>query len=446
METYDVAVIGTGTAAYQVVYPCCEADLRVAVVDRRPYGGTCAIRGCQPKKYLVAAAGAVERAEAMAGIGIRRPSQINWPDLLASKNAFTHSVPRRTEEGFQDAGAATFHGPARFTGNQTLKVGEAEIRAEKIVIPSGAKPRPLDFPGAHLMASSDDFLDLEALPPRIVFVGGGFISMEFAHVAARAGSQVTVLQQDAHVLNPFDSDLSDLLVEASRAAGITIETGVCVNEVVPANGGFKVRCRENPNQTFSADLVVHGAGRVPDLEDLDLSAAGINFTPKGVTVDDYLQSPSNPRIYAIGDAVATPYQLAPIADMEGLCAAHNILHGNQQKADYSVVPSAVFTQPPLAAVGILAAEAKKLDREVAINSGDMTSWPSSRRIGQRHAAYKVIIDSGNQQILGAHILGHNADEMINIFALAMRFNLTRDDLKSMLWAYPTYISDIKYML
>ena len=443
---YDVMVIGTGTAAYQVVYPCQEAGLKVAVVDRQPYGGTCAIRGCQPKKYLVAAAEAVERATAMVAIGVSHPPGLDWTDLMASKRKFTDRVPSRTEQGFRSAGITTLKGNARFTGPQTIQVGNDEIRARTTVIATGAKPRPLKFPGAQLLTTSDGFLDLPALPPRILFVGGGFISMEFAHVAARAGSQVTVLQRDTHVLKQFDPDLADLLMDASRSAGMGIQTGACVNEIKQTEDGFQTRCRENPDEVYTADLVIHGAGRVADLDDLNLSAAGIDFSEGGVSVDAYLQSTSNPHVYAIGDAAGSPYQLATVADMEGICVAHNIINGNRQTADYLVVPGAVFTQPPLAAVGASVAAAQQWDREVAINSGDMTRWPSSRRIGQTHAAYRVICDAKTHHILGAHILGHNADEMINIFALAMRFNLTTDDLKQVLWAYPTYVSDIKYML
>ena len=159
-----------------------------------------------------------------------------------------------------------------------------------------------------------------------------------------------------------------------------------------------------------------------------------------------MQSMSNASVYAIGDAAATPFQLATTADMEGEVAAKNIIHGNHVTPDYAGIPSAVFSLPPLVAVGMSEADAVKNHRTIRVNTGDMTGWPSSRRIGQTHATYKVIIDAQSDQILGAHILGHSSPETINIFAMAMKFHLTTGDLKKMLWAYPTYISDMKYMI
>jgi len=193
-------------------------------------------------------------------------------------------------------------------------------------------------------------------------------------------------------------------------------------------------------------MVVHGAGRVPALQELNLEAGEVTYTNKGINVNGYMQSISNPSVYAIGDVAAAPFQLATTADMEGEVAAKNIIHSNHVAADYSVVPNVVFSLPPLATVGMGEVGAQKSRRKIRVNKGDMTGWPSSRRIGQTHAAYKVIIDEQSHQILGAHLLGHSAGEAINIFAMAMRSNLTTDDLKQMLWAYPTCISDLKYMI
>jgi glutathione reductase (NADPH) len=193
-------------------------------------------------------------------------------------------------------------------------------------------------------------------------------------------------------------------------------------------------------------MVIHGAGRIPDVKNLNLEKGGVEYSDKGIIVNSYMQSVSNPAVYAVGDAAATPYRLAPKADMEGEIAAENIVHGNQITADYSVIPSVVFSQPPLSMAGMTEEAALKSGKTVRINKGDMHYWPSSKRIGQKYSAYKILIDEKNDRILGAHLLGKNADETINLFALAMRFNLTTKDLKKMLWAYPTYTSEIKYMI
>jgi len=443
---YDVAVIGTGTSAYMLAYPCRSAGKSVVMIDSRPYGGTCAMRGCQPKKYFIAASELVEGASRMQQIGIKKKPEIDWPSLIRSKNAFTDPIPEGTEKGFRKAGIATLHGHARFSGMNQIRVGEREITAKNIVIATGADPRPLNIDGENHLTTSDQFMDLTSLPKEIVFVGGGYISFEFAHVANQAGSKVTVLQRSDRVLKRFEPDLADRLVDSSRASGIGIELQTCVSRIEKRGNRLMIHCLEGPEKRFEADMVVHGGGRAPALQDLNLEAGEVTYTNKGVDVDGYLQSVSNPSVYAIGDAADTPFQLATTADMEGEVAAKNIIHGNHATADYSVVPSVVFSLPPLAAVGMGEVEAQKSGRKIRVNRGDMTGWPSSRRIGQKYAAYKVIIDEQSHQILGAHLLGHNAEEAINVFAMAMRFNLKTDDLKQMLWAYPTYISDLKYMI
>jgi glutathione reductase (NADPH) len=441
---YDVAVIGTGTSANHVVHHCLNQGMSLAVIDSQPYGGTCAIRGCQPKKYLIAAASAVAHASHMQGIGITSAPRMDWPALIRNKNRFTHAVPENTQTSFKEAGAAVLHGRARFTGPNTLEVDGRELTATTIVIATGAIPRPLNIPGEELLTTSDEFLNLPDLPQSVLFVGGGFISCEFAHVVRQNGSDVSILQKGDRILKQFDTELVAELTRASADAGINIHTHACVDRIDKIGSRLVTTCRKSGVQ-YKADLVIHGAGRVPDIEDLNLAAGSVQYSNRGVAVNTYLQSVSNPSVYAIGDAADTPFQLATTGDMEGIAAAKNISDGNHEKADYSVVPSVVFTLPPLASVGILESEATQQGIPVKIKRGNMTGWPSSKRIGQIHSGYKIIQDKNTGLILGAHILGHNADESINAFALAVKFKLPPDKLKKMIWAYPTYTSDIKYM-
>lgn len=443
----DVLVIGTGTAGYTLATTCREAGKSVAVVDNRPYGGTCAMRGCQPKKYLVAAAEVAHLAHQMSEIGISPVAKIDWPALMRSKTAFTSAVPGRTEKDFHDAGIEMLHGTARFVSSEEIQVdGDTTVHARHVVIATGARPAPLGFSGEELVATSDEFLDLPEIPRRVVFIGGGYISMEFAHVARAAGAEVTVLHRGDRVLKHFEPEIVDQLTESARDFGITIVTNFQACGVERKDGAFVVSGNLDCGTTYEGDLVVHGAGRVSNIDALDLDAGGVSNSPRGVTVNEFKQSVSNARVYAIGDASATPLQLATTADMDAGAAAENIVHGNQRKADYSGVPSVVFTLPPMAGVGMTEDQAVKSGARFHINRGTMTGWASSRRIGQKHAFYKVILDDDSGRILGAHLLGHNAGEAINIFALAMKFGLTNKDLKRVLWAYPTHVSDLKYMI
>jgi glutathione reductase (NADPH) len=320
------------------------------------------------------------------------------------------------------------------------------IRAEHIVIATGSRTAKLDFPGAEFTITSDEFLELDRLPPRIVFIGGGYIAMEFAHVAHSAGAAVSVLQRSDRILKRFDAELANRLVEASIASGITVTKGFDTSSIEKIRGSFIVHGSAGRTQLIKADLVVNCAGRVPDLDDLDLEAGKVTRSKRGIAVNRFLQNKGNPRVYAIGDACGAGPQLAPVADMEAAAAAENILNGNRKKPDYRGIPSVLFTQPPLAQVGMSEDEAEKSGFRFRINRGSMSDWPSSRRIGQKHAYYKVIIEEESGRILGAHLFGHNAGEAVNIFAMAIKFGLGNQKLKKMLWAYPTNVSDLKYMI
>jgi glutathione reductase (NADPH) len=444
----DVLIIGTGTAAQNVAHPCARAGLDVAVVDARRYGGTCARRGCQPKKFLVAAAEIVGLSRQLAGRGIGEPARLDWPALIRSKRDFTDAVPGRTEHGFEKAGITNLHGRARLTAPDRVVIeGEdaGEVRARRVVIATGARPRPLPLEGAELLLTSEDFLELEALPRRLVCVGAGFISLEFAHVAARAGVAVTILGAAERILEAFDPDLTERLAAATRAAGIELHTGDPVTAAA-REGGELVITTESGRRVV-ADLALHGAGRVPDLDGLGLEAGEVAHDERGVTVDSGLRSTTNPAVFAVGDAAAHPPMLAPVADLEGAVVAANLIADRQvRQADFAVVPSVVFTQPPLAAVGMTAAEAEAAGAAVVTSEGDMSDWPASRRLGQDHAAHKLFLDAASGRILGAHVLGHGAPDVVNVFALAIARGLTAADLQALPWAYPTATSDLKHML
>jgi len=447
MQSFDVVVIGTGTAGYTLALALARAGRRVAIVDRLPYGGTCAMRGCQPKKYLVDAAEVADLTRQMSQIGIHPEAKIDWPALMRSKSAFTDAVPDRTERTLEKAGIRLLHGSARFLGPQELVVGEDErLHGEFVVIATGSKPVPLYFPGAELVSSSDDFLALEALPRRILFIGGGYISLEFAHVARAAGAAVTVLHRGERILKRFDAEVVAHVAQAAHEKGIVIVTGINACSFERYRGALMTYGAAGCTESFVADLIVNGGGRIADLDDLELARGQVERAQRGVAVNGYLQSVSNPRVYAIGDACDSPYQLATVADMQAEVAAHNILNGNEREPDYQAVPTVVFSQPPLAMVGLTEEQALGSGVRFRVNRGTMAGWPSSRRIGQRHSYYKVLIEADSGRILGAHLFGHNAGEAINIFALAMKFGLSTSDLKRVLWAYPTHVSDLKYMI
>ena len=385
----------------------------------------------------------------MQGNGIiSKGTEIDWAALMRFKKTFTEPVPKSTEQWFVKAGIVPFHGRARFVDKTAVMVGDDSLEARHVLIATGAWPAKLGIPGEQYLARSDEFLELETLPKRIIFVGGGYISFEFAHVAARAGAQVKILHRGARPLVGFDPDLVNRLAQATQEIGVDLRLDTAVAAIEKNGNHFLVHASEKgANQQFQADLVVHGAGRVPEIEDLDLAKAGVQYQKRGVTVNEYLQSVSNEAVYAAGDAAASGgLPLTPVASTEGRVVAANLLEGNRHKPDHNAVPTVVFTVPPLASVGLHEETAKAQDLTFKANQGDTSGWYSSRRVGMKHSGYKVLIEDESNRILGAHLLGIHAEETINLFALAMRFGLTTDQLRKMRYTYPSHSDDISYMV
>lgn len=448
-KKFDLVAIGTGSGASAVASRCRKAGWQVAIVDSRPFGGTCALRGCDPKKVLVGAAEAVDWVRRMQNQGIRGEQvRIDWPELMRFKKLFTAPVPKHRQEGFAKAGIAAFHGRARFVGPTAIQVGDDVLQARHVVVATGQRPATLKIPGADHVITSDQFLELDQLPRRIVFIGGGYISFEFAHVAARAGAQVTLLHRGPRPLPRFDPDLVDKLVKRTRELGVDVRLQTQAEAIEKDGNRFILRASApGGRQAFEAEMVVHGAGRVPEIDDLNLEKAGVQWDVRGVKVNEYLQSISNPAVYAAGDAAASGGPpLTPVAGYEGQIVAANLLEGNHQKPDYSGIPTVAFTIPPLAAVGLEERAAREQGLRFKLNYQETSGWYSSRRVNERCSAFKVLVEEETGRILGAHLLGPHADELINLFALAIRSGLRATDLKEMLFAYPTHASDVRYML
>ncbi len=446
-RTFDLVVVGTGVTS-AVATRCREAGWTVAVVDSRPFGGTCALRGCVPKKILVGAAEAVNSARDMADKGVPAAAlTIDWPALMRFKRSLIDPTTERTERAWAKMGVEQFHGRARFVGATTLAVGDDRLTGRRILIAAGAMPAPLGFPGAEHLATSDAFLNLDQMPPRIVFVGGGYISFEFAHVAARAGADVTILHRGPRPLDGFDPDLVGLLLRRTRELGIHVELEIDVLGIEQSAGGVAVRGRQRgAARRFDAPLAVHGAGRVPEIDDLDLATAGVAREKRGVTVNEFLQSVSNPAVYAGGDAAASGPALTPKADHDVGVLVTNLLEGNRRAVNYDGLASAVFTIPPLASAGLLESAATAAGVTFRTNWQDTSGWFNTRRVGETVSGYKVLVEEGTGRILGAHLLGPNAAEVINLFATAIRVGIPAHELKQVIFAYPSSGSDIRFML
>lgn len=439
----DVLVIGTGPAGGVVARICREAGKRVAVTDSLGYGGTCPLRGCEPKKLLVDTSDVLSKRRDMVDNGFIGELALDWGRLMEYKRTFTETIPARIEAYYQKLGIIPLHGSARFTGRNQVQVGDDTVVAEHICIATGATPRTLGITGEELLSTSDDFLELDALPERILFIGAGFIAFEFAHVAAIAGVQAGIVYRGDRVLRKFDQDLVASLVERTTDLGVDVHLHCEPERIEKRPEGLVVHLKNGTS--LVANMIVNGAGRVPAVEALDLTAADVAFDSSGVHVNAFMQSVSNPAVYAAGDVTPEGTPLTTVAVMEAQAVAHNIVHGNSKSPDYTVVPASLFTHPPLATVGMLEADADRAGRAYKVITGDASGWAELKRIGDRHAGYKVLVEKETGMVLGAHFLGHGAEEIINILALAMRTKVPFDELKDMLWAYPSFGYTLRYM-
>ncbi|MRH43456.1 NAD(P)/FAD-dependent oxidoreductase [Aquibacillus halophilus] len=447
-KEYDLIVIGSGTGGSVAASKCNQAGWKVAMIDELPFGGTCALRGCDPKKVLVGVSEYLDGAQRLNGHGINGEVTINWSDLMQFKKTFTASVPEMKEKGLNDQGIDTYHGRAKFIDEDKLQLNDTTLKGNYILIATGASPAKLPIDGSEHLTYSDDFLELEQLPNHIVFVGGGYISFEFAHIATRAGAKVQLLHRGDQPLKAFDSDLVNKLVDYSEELGIDIQLKTEVKEIRKTNNGYLVVAKQgNKTLEFETDMVVHGAGRTPNIDSLNLDKAGITASNKGIEVNEFLQSTSNPKIYAAGDVAATNGKaLTPVAGTESHTVSSNLRKGNHRSIEEQVMPTNVFTLPKLASVGLTEEEASTKVSNYTVNAIDTTNWFTYKRTNQPVTFAKVIIDQENDKVIGAHFLSNEADELINHFATAIQFNLATKDLKKMLFAYPTVASDIAHLI
>jgi len=448
IKEYDVFVIGSGTAGKTVAYDCVSEGMTVAIADNREFGGTCANRGCDPKKVLVGITEAFQLAKNLEGKGIVEAPKIDWTSLQKYKATFTAAVPAATERDLKEAGIDMYHQSPKFLDENTLSVEGKTVKAKKIVIATGLKPFELKISGREHLRVSDDFLEMEELPESIVLVGAGYIGMEFAHIAVRCGAKVTVIEAGNRPLDGFEEDIVSHLTGASKKLGIEFIFNARVSEIEKLQKNYRVSFQTNDKtESIIARMVFNTAGRVPSIDDLDLANGNVTFEKSGISVNEYLQNPTNPSVYACGDVSASgSLPLTPTSSQEARIVSLNIRNGNKTKMNFPPVPSVVFTIPKMATIGLTEEEAKKQGYDYVVEYKSVPKWFNAKRINEDVYAYKTIVDKKRNIILGAHIISSEAGEMINLFVLAMCGKLTTEQLKAMIFAYPTWGNDIKGMV
>lgn len=448
MKKYDVVILGGGNAALGVTVATRAAGLSVAMIEARSLGGTSLNCGCTPKHVLIAAAHALHVIERAAEhcITVGKPV-LDWPALIERKQRMIRDIPDQLAGQLAEDGVDVIYGKACFACGTVISVGERRLAAGKIVIATGSKPRSLPIAGAEYMVTSDDLLNDSALPRDVVFVGGGAIAFEFGHVYARAGAEVTILEALPHLLGGGDADAVRQIRFESERIGIRILSLAWVKRIDRVGKRLRVAFAVNGKDgMIEADRVVNCTGRIANVVGLDLGAGVVVHREGRIEVDEFLRSRSNPDVYVCGDALWNSPQLSPVASHEGNIVGRNIVDGPKHRPDYAHIPASVYTIPSVASVGLTEAKARKQGRAIEVRVNNMRGWLSTKTVAETVAWSKVIVDVGTDRVLGAHIVGHAGEELIHIFALAMKLGITAKQLSDTVYGFPTFSSDIRNML
>lgn len=431
---FDLFVIGGGSAGVRCGRIAAGHGARVGVAEERFWGGTCVNVGCVPKKLLVQAGEYGGWADDAAGFGWTiEKGPHDWAKLIAAKDkeiARLNAIYRRL---LDNARATVFDARAVFVDPHTLDVGGRRVTAERIVIATGGHPARVPFPGSDHAIISDDAFHLPAMPQRAVVLGSGYIAVEFAGIFAALGAQVDLVYRAPLPLRGFDQDMREAMAEALTAQGITLHPG-CTPRALAVERGAKVLALSN-GTTLAADLVFSALGRTPTTEALGLDRAGVATNDAGAVLVDAQLRTSQPHIYAIGD-VTDRMNLTPVATAEGHALADSLFGGQPRSISLQNVPTAVFSTPPLATVG-LTEEQAAAHGPVDIYLSKFTPMRHTLSGRARHSVMKLVVDQATQKVLGAHMLGEDAPEIMQGLAIALVMGATKQDFDRTIGIHPT---------
>jgi glutathione reductase (NADPH) len=443
---YDLFVIGAGSGGVRASRIAAGHGARVAVAEEHRIGGTCVIRGCVPKKLLVYGSHFAEELQDAAHYGWTVENmRFDWPvlrdtvlrDVDRLNAAYTNTLESHKVERFLER--ATIIGP-----NSVKLASGREIKAKYILVAVGAWPVIPEFEGSEHCITSNEVFHLPELPRRILIQGAGYIALEFAGIFNALGTHVTVVNRSDQILRGYDESLRDRLLQITMARGIEYRFNCPIEKAEKqADGSFLVSVRGRPGP-IPADAVLIATGRRPNTAGLGLENAGIEVGPAAqIPVDEYSRT-SCPSIYAVGD-VTDRVQLTPVAIREGQAFADTVFGSKPTKVDYDLIPSAVFSQPPLAAVGLTEGQARERYGNIKVYSSDFR--PMKNVFAQRHerGLYKMVLEASTDRILGLHMIGPEAPEILQAAAIAVKAGLTKQDFDNTVALHPSMAEELVLM-
>ena len=432
---FDLLSIGAGSGGVASSRRAGTYGARVAICEELRVGGTCVLRGCVPKKLLVYGAQFADAFADAEGFGWTvPPADFDWPKLIAAKDKEIGRLSQIYINMLNNSSVEIINGHAALADAHTVEVAGRNYTAENILIATGSWPETPDIPGIEHVISSNEALDLEKLPRRIVVVGGGYIAVEFAGIFSGFGSEVVELIRRPELLYGFDDDIRVALGEEMRLRGVDIRGRTQVAQIDKTARGYLVTT--TAGNTIETDLVMYATGRRPNTKGMGLAEVGVRINEAGAVIVDEWQRSSVPNIYAIGD-VTDRINLTPVAIAEGRAIAETLYNNNPTKMDHTHVPSAVFSQPPIGAVGLTEERALREHGEVDVYMARFKPMKNTLSGREERTLMKLVVDSRSDRVLGCHMLGPDAPEIIQGLAVAVKCGATKRQFDQTVGIHPS---------
>ena len=434
---YDLFVIGAGSGGVRAARMAARHGAKVAIAEQSRVGGTCVIRGCVPKKLFVYASQFHEHFEDAAGFGWTvGETAFDWPTLKANKDREIARLEGLYRANLNGAGVEIIEARATLADAHRVRLeGRGEATARIILIATGSRPNPhKDLPGHELGLVSDDMFELERLPGRVAVVGAGYIGVEFAGILHGLGVETTIIYRGQHILSGFDETVRRALQQAYQHKGIRIRCGTIFRRL--ERNGSAVRAELNDGTALEVDAVLFAVGRLPNTEGLGLEEAGVKLTPRGAVCVDEFSRTNIPTIYAVGD-VTDRVQLTPVAIREGAAFAETVFNDRPTRVDYRLIPTAVFSQPEIGAVGLTEEQARASLRAVDIYETRFRPMKNTLSGRNERMIMKLVVDADTDRVVGCHVLGPDAGEMAQILAVTIQAKATKADFDATMALHPT---------
>ena len=442
---YDLFVIGAGSGGVRAGRLAALSGAKVGLAEEHRVGGTCVIRGCVPKKFMVYASEFSNQAAVAEGYGwSASQATFDWKRFLEAKDREIARLSGIYVTNLSNAGAEIVHAKARLADAHTVELeGKGTVTADKILIATGGRPwKPDDFPGAEHIITSEEAFHLPELPKRVLVAGGGYIAVEFAGIFAGLGVDTTLVYRGPNILRGFDDDVRTHVAEEMKKRGVKIVLGAQHAAIEKTATGYLNRMTSGGD--IETDLVMFATGRRPYVEGLGLEAAGVRLNEAGAIAVDKFSKTSVDNIWAVGD-VTDRINLTPVAIREGAAFAQTEFYGNPTTFDHDMVASAVFSQPPVGAVGLSEAEARHLHGKVDIYLSRFRPMKTTFYGGDERCLIKLVVDAASQKILGCHVVGPDSPEIIQMAAVALKMGVTKPQWDATCAVHPTLAEELVTM-